>query len=272
MNLNVVAVLTDKNSILIHNFCRERSISCYIGNPRQERLKHFISLISVEYILSINYLFLIDTYLIRFPLKAAINFHGSLLPKYRGRTPHIWAIINNEKLTGITAHLITEECDEGDIILQKEIVVEDNMTGAELLARFRDEYPIMINELLNKINEGTLTFIKQDSSCATYYGKRSPDDGLINWNWQKERIYNWVRALTYPYPGAFCFYEGHKIIIDRMFFSSLGYDYRQRNGTILVVTSANELIIKTQNGAIRLLLRNVDDELMYKFKIGNFLQ
>jgi methionyl-tRNA formyltransferase len=272
MNLKILAVLTDKNSISIHNFCHEKSISLFVGNPRQDRLKQFISNITVEFIISINYLFLIGTDLISFPLKAAINLHGSLLPKYRGRTPHIWAIINNEKITGITAHLISEECDEGDIILQKEILIDQKDTGAELLVKYQNEYPAMIQELLDLINDNSLTYMKQNSSFATYYDKRSPDDGRINWEWQKERIYNWVRALAYPYPGAFCFYKGQKIVIDRCFFSNLGYDCSQKNGTILFIAKTNQLIVKTQNGAIGISLRIGADDLKYKFKIGNFLK
>ena len=80
------------------------------------------------------------------------------------------------------------------------------------------------------------------------FGKRTPEDGRINWNWQKERIRNWVRAQSYPYPGAFSFFNNNKIIIDEIKFSSHGFNFKDENGLILKVNPS--IIIKTVNGAL----------------------
>ena len=99
-------ILTDEKSIEIIQFSKEQEIPLFIGNPRNGTGYQFIKNISVDVITSINYLFLIANDIISHPEKLIFNIHGSLLPKYRGRTPHVWAIINGEKKTGITAHLI----------------------------------------------------------------------------------------------------------------------------------------------------------------------
>ena len=163
------------------------------------------------------------------------------------RRTHIWAIINNKK--SITAHLINESCDTGDIILQIEIPIENHDTGEDILKKFYPNYWILIKDILSKIEENTLTTYKQNHLKATYYGKRIPSDGLINWNWQKERIYNWVRAQAYPYPGAFTYYNKQKLTIDKISFSDDGYINSIKNGTII---STSPVKIKTPNGIITL--------------------
>jgi methionyl-tRNA formyltransferase len=180
----------------------------------------------------------------------AFNIHGSLLPKYRGRTPHVWAIINNEKETGITAHKIDRDCDTGDIIRQIKIEIEENDTGASILAKYESLYLSLIESVLSDIKSNKVNAVRQDHTMATYFGKRTPEDGRIDWNWQKERIRNWVRAQADPYPGAFTFYEQSKIIIDEVMFSSRAYSSDMPNGMIL---SLDPLEIKTPNGAIRIL-------------------
>ncbi|MBO6762588.1 MAG: hypothetical protein JJ909_16650, partial [Roseivirga sp.] len=189
----VIGIFTDKGSQAIIDYAEQNQLDFFIGNPRNGKASGFIANKETDVLLSVNYLFLIEEDLIQWPKTAAINLHGSLLPKYRGRTPHVWAIINNEKATGVTAHLISKGCDEGAIILQKEIMIDPEDTGASILAKYEELYPDLVNEVLNQIAKGEMNPKKQDESLATYFGKRTPEDGEINWNWQKERIMNWVR-------------------------------------------------------------------------------
>ena len=186
-------VLTDKKSVDIIHLCETRKIKHYVGNPRNGRALSMLPGVSCEVLVSVNYLFLIEKDLIDLPEKLAVNFHGSLLPKYRGRTPHVWAIINNESETGITAHIIDEGCDTGAIIASQRIGISPSETGGELLDTFMREYPSFVLDVLRSIENNTYSAAKQDHSLSTYFGKRTPDDGRINWSWGKERIYNWVR-------------------------------------------------------------------------------
>jgi|TARA_B110000037_G_C17074552_1_gene487280 methionyl-tRNA formyltransferase len=245
---NVSFVLTDSKSEGVIALCDQHEIPCFKGNPRNGKGFEFIKDFKVDVIVSINYLFLIETDIIHYSAKLTFNIHGSLLPKYRGRTPHVWAIINNEKETGITAHLIDEGCDTGPILDQIVIPIGQDVTGNDILNKYKLNYFGLVQNVLNKIETDKLVSIEQDDSLATYFGARRPTDGLINWNWQKERIRNWVRAQSYPYPGAFTFFNGQKITIDKVEEFSVGFNYNIINGTILEVKP--NPIIKTQNGAL----------------------
>ncbi len=251
-------ILTDKKSYDIISLAEQKNVPVFIGNPRKCKAKEFISNKPVDVIISINYLFLIESDIINHAKELTFNIHGSLLPKYRGRTPHVWAIINNEKYTGITAHRIDLGCDTGAIIDKIKIRIDDNDTGNDILLKYAEEYPKLVEKVLNSLKNGTISFYEQEENNATYFGKRTPDDGLINWDWQKERIFNWVRAQAHPYPGAFTFYRGQKIIIDKISFSDHGYNFDDENGTILV--SFPKIVVKTPNGAIQLdKIRNLSD-------------
>jgi len=159
----------------------------------------------------------------------------------------VWAIINNETQTGITAHLIDDGCDTGNIVLQHKIDIHPDDTGASVLEKYNIVYPEMVEQVLYEIEKEKLIASPQNNEAATYFGKRTPDDGQIDWNWQKERIKNWVRAQAHPYPGAFTFYKGQKVTIDKIEFADAGFHADMQNGLIL---SVEPLIVKTPNGAI----------------------
>ncbi|MFK7934874.1 MAG: methionyl-tRNA formyltransferase [Saprospiraceae bacterium] len=247
----LVAVFTNKTSSAIVDFCKKNNISFFAKNPRKGAANDFIKNINCDILLSVNYLYIVEKDLLQLPQQYAINLHGSLLPKYRGRTPHVWAIINGEKEAGVTAHLMTEGVDEGDILKQIKISISQNNTGAEILSEYQKIYPELVKVVLAKAVKGTLQPQVQDNSQATYFGKRTPEDGQINWDWSKERIRNWIRAQARPYPGAFTFYQNQKFSIHQAIFSSLGFNYDQPNGTLLSIDNQS-LTVKTSNGALRL--------------------
>ena len=265
-NYKINFVFTDTKSEDIISFCSSNDLPIFIGNPRNGKAKNFINENHCDVLISINYLFIIGKDIINLGKKLSFNIHGSLLPKYRGRTPHVWAIINGEKFTGVTAHIIDEGCDTGDILEQIKIPITLNDTGNDILLKYREHYLPLIEKVISKLKNEKLKPQKQNSKFATYFGKRVPEDGLINWNWQKERIYNWIRAQSYPYPGAFSFYRGEKLTIDEITFSNHGFDYNIDNGTIL---NENPIIIKTPNGAIEIKSIREKIELINK---GDVLQ
>ena len=246
----IIALFTDKSSKAVINLASNIKIDCFIGKPRGGKAQGFIASHSVDVLLSINYLFLIEEDLINWPRKVAINFHGSLLPKYRGRTPHVWAIINNESETGITAHKISLGCDEGDIVMQLSIPIESEDTGDVVLTKYNLIFPQLVRDVLTSIRRETISFTPQDESKATSFGKRAPENGRINWDWQKERIKNWVRAQAYPYPGAFTYLNNRKVIIDQVVFDDYGFHHEQPNGMLLTF---NPTRVKTPNGVLRLV-------------------
>lgn len=255
-NYIICFVFTDKKSKNIITFCEKNEIKCFVGNPRGGKGFNYIKSIEVNFIVSVNYLFLIESDIINHSKKISFNIHGSLLPRYRGRAPHIWSIINNEKETGITAHLIDKGCDTGKIIKQIVIPIEEFDSGNDILIKYKNLYFSMIKYVIDNINSDNITYEKQIEKLATYFGKRTPEDGLIDWNWQKERIKNWVRAQSYPYPGSFTYVKSKKVIIDEVEFSDFGYNYNDQNGKIL---SISPLLVKTPNGV--LIIKNIRNEI-----------
>lgn len=243
-------IATDSASGGIIAFAESAGIPLFKGNPRKGRLAAFLAEHPADLLLSVNYLFLLEEDVLQ-QVRDRINFHGSLLPKYRGRTPHVWAIINNETQAGITAHLMETGCDTGDIVLQEVVPIGEEDTGADLLRAYAERYPHLVNRVVEMWMEGTLQRIPQDHEKASFFGKRSPEDGGINWNWQRERIRNWVRAQATPYPGAFTFAGEHKVIIDRVAYSDAGFSWDMPNG--LVFGTGPNPLIKTPNGALELV-------------------
>jgi methionyl-tRNA formyltransferase len=242
-------VLTDKGSKNIINICNNHNIPVYVGNPRKSAIDVFLNEKSCDVIISINYLFIIEEKVIKLAKRLCFNVHGSLLPKYRGRTPHVWAIINNEVETGITAHVIDEGCDTGDIIKQVKVRIDPEDSGASILEKYKGLYIPLVEGVLSDFVEDKLTFTKQDESKSTYFGKRTPNDGRIDWNWSVERIINWVRAQAAPYPGAFTLHNNNKLIIDKVSKSAYGFCFEMANGTIL---SKSPLLVKCCNSVLEI--------------------
>jgi methionyl-tRNA formyltransferase len=244
-------IATNQKSKEIIDLAAEQNVPVFIGNPREGRLLEFLEDKSCDIILSINYLYLIERDIVCFPKRYAINFHGSLLPKYRGRTPHVWAIIKGEKKCGITAHLIDEGCDTGPIIIQQEVEIMEDDTGQNILEKYKYLYPVLVKEVLSKVERNNIELTIQDETKATFFGKRTPSDGMIDWSWQTIRINNWVRAQSHPYPGAFTFYEGEKIIVDKIDVTTIEFEPLLKNGTIIKVVD-NIPYVKTPNGIVKL--------------------
>ena len=244
-------VFTDRGSVDIVETCRRHRIPVFIGNPRKGRAASIIGEARCDLLFSVNYLFLVEEDILALPTRYAINLHGSLLPKYRGRTPHVWAIINGETEVGVTAHLMTPELDAGAIVRQVAIDVPKEATGAEVLSRYREIYPKLVRQILSDVRQNMVHLTPQDESKATYFPKRTPDDGAIDWQWSRERVYNWIRAQAAPYPGAFFIFGGKRYIVHKASFSELGFRHETENGRVLSV-GQDFLTVKLSNGALEL--------------------
>ena len=244
-------VFTDYRSDEIIEYCQRQCIPHFVGNPRNGKAVAILDQAQCDVLLSVNYLFIVDQEIIKLGRAYAINFHGSLLPKYRGRTPHVWAIINGESVAGVTAHLMTLEMDAGDIVGQRVVPIDHHMTGADVLNIYADVYPEMIVELLDQIPSGMLRPIPQQEKKATYFPKRSPEDGLIDWNWSRYRLRNWIRAQAAPYPGAFFYVGEQKVTVHWSAYDDAGFNHADPNGTVLR-TGPDFLVVKLVDGALRL--------------------
>lgn len=173
----------------------------------------FIESLEPDILLVVGWMRLLTDRVLRIPKIACLGFHASLLPKYRGRAPVNWALINGETKTGNTLMVLEPGADEGDIVAQREIGIEFEDDCCTLYEKVSQTEVDMLTEILPQIRLGRLPRIRQDSGTATVMPRRRPDDGLIDWGKDARRLYDWVRALTHPYPGAFTWINGRKLFI-----------------------------------------------------------
>ena len=172
-----------------------------------------IAKLNPDFIFSFYYRNLLSEPLLATARKGAFNLHGSLLPKYRGRAPANWVLVKGETETGVTLHRMVKRADAGAILAQQKVVIERSDTGLTLHAKLRDAASSLLREALPQLAAGKLTETAQDESKATYFGRRTPADGKLEWQKPAEELFNLVRAVTQPYPGAFCAVGEHKLIV-----------------------------------------------------------
>jgi methionyl-tRNA formyltransferase len=144
-----------------------------------------------------------------------IGIHPTLLPRGRGRAPIPWSIIKGLTKSGVTLFYLEEGADTGDIIAQRDFTIELRDDAASVYAKVANLHYELMKDILPKLVAGRAERVAQDPSKATVWQKRQPKDGLIDWNKTKMAQYNWIRALTRPYPGAFCYFKGQKLSVWR---------------------------------------------------------
>lgn len=164
-------------------------------------------------IYSFSYRYLIPEKILALAPLGAFNVHPSLLPAYRGRAPVNWVLVNGERETGVTLHHMVARADAGDIVGQRSVTIGDSDTALTLYRKLVPLGVELIEELHPTIVAGTAPRRKMDLSKGSYFGRRRPEDGRIDWQWPARRIFNLVRAVTHPYPGAFCFVGGRKLMV-----------------------------------------------------------
>mgnify|MGYP002552900573 FL=1 len=150
---------------------------------------------------------LLSEEILNMPRLGCINIHASLLPAYRGAAPIQWCVINGEEKTGVTIMQMAKGMDTGDILLQKEVVLDEKETGGSLFDRLMETGAELIVEVLPKIVAGELTPVVQKEELATYAGKITKDMGNIDFAKSAVTIERLIRGLN-PWPSAFTHYKG----------------------------------------------------------------
>ncbi len=145
--------------------------------------------------------------------QGAVGIHWSLLPKYRGGSPLVWAIINGESETGASLFYLEDKVDAGRIIAQAPVAIGEHENVAHLIEKLNTVSGRIVVEHVSGILRGTAASWPQDEARATFFRPRLPEDGLIDWRWPAKRIYDFIRAQTLPYPCAFSNYRGQRIRI-----------------------------------------------------------
>ncbi len=172
-----------------------------------------INQLAPDYLFSFYYRNLLGEPLLATAGKGAFNLHGSLLPRYRGRAPANWVLVNGESETGVTLHRMVKRADAGAIVAQQRVAIERSDTALSLHAKLRVAAADLLRDTLPALLAGRVSETPQDETQATVYGRRSPADGQLFWKKPAQELFNLVRAVTQPYPGAFCAVGEHKLIV-----------------------------------------------------------
>ncbi|MEQ4450102.1 bifunctional UDP-4-amino-4-deoxy-L-arabinose formyltransferase/UDP-glucuronic acid oxidase ArnA [Kosakonia sp. YIM B13605] len=184
----------------------------------------------------------------------AFNLHGSLLPAYRGRAPLNWVLVNGESETGVTLHRMVSRADAGAIVAQQRVAIADNDEALSLHRKLAEAAKGMLASVLPTIKTQTFSETAQDDSKASYYGRRTPEDGRLDWEKPAQTLQNLVRAVSDPWPGAYSFAGTHKFIVWK---SRVRTDVAPaRAGTVL---SVSPLLVACGDGALEILTGQMDN-------------
>lgn len=207
---------TEKYSQKISKILKSHSIPHLVTKSvKAKKYYDFISGLTPSLIIVMGWRTLIPKEIFEIPPLGCVAVHESLLPKYRGFAPVNWAVINGETKTGVSLFFLSDGIDDGDIIGQKSVPILTGDTAADLYRKTSLASVRILRKFLPLLKIRKAPKKKQNEKQATYTCARIPGDGQINWRDSTETIYNLIRALSYPYPGAFTYLNGEKLIVSR---------------------------------------------------------
>ncbi len=206
--------------------------------------------LDVDFIFSFHYRRLLPVSLLKTAKRGALNLHTSLLPRYRGRCPVNWVLVHGETETGVTLHYMEEEADTGDIVAQKRVAISETEDARSLYAKVTRAAAALLTETYPLLCSGTARRVRQNEADATYYGGRTVEDGRIDWIQANRDVCNLVRAVTHPYPGAFTFFRGRKLVV----WQARPVDVELGPGIApgSLVASPGDMLVAAGHGTVRL--------------------
>jgi methionyl-tRNA formyltransferase len=194
--------------------CQERSIP-YVQPEASDLLELLpqFKKIAPDYIFSFYYRHLISTAILDTARIAALNMHGSLLPKYRGRAPVNWAILHGETETGASLHIMEAKPDAGDIVGQVAVPIHPDEDATAVFAKVSNAAIKVMQAALPELLQGRVPRTPNALAKGSYFGGRKPEDGRIHWNQSAKQVHDLIRAVAPPYPGAFTDWQGARMVI-----------------------------------------------------------
>ncbi len=172
-----------------------------------------IAALAPDFVFSFYFRQVLQPALLAIPRRGALNLHGSLLPRYRGRCPVNWVLVHGETETGVTLHYMEPTPDTGDVVAQRRVPIADDDTALTLNRKLGDAARELLRDAFPALVAGTAPRVPQDHARATTFGGRRPEDGRLAWQRPARELANLVRAVTHPYPGAFTTWAGRKLLV-----------------------------------------------------------
>ena len=166
-----------------------------------------------EFLFSFYYRYMLKAPWLAVPSRGALNMHGSLLPKYRGRAPIHWAIIHGETETGASLHYMLEKPDAGAVVEAQAVPILENDNALEVSQKVADAAQQVLHRSLPALIAGTAAARSLDLTRGSYFGRRRPEDGRIDWQQTARQVHNLVRAVAPPFPGAFTDVNGCRLAV-----------------------------------------------------------
>jgi methionyl-tRNA formyltransferase len=164
-----------------------------------------------DFLFSFYYRYMLDQAWLSVPRRGALNMHGSLLPKYRGRAPVHWAILKGESVTGASLHYMVEKPDAGALIDQQSVPILENDTALDVSFKVAEAAAQVLRRSLPALVDGSAKARPLDLAMGSYFGRRRPEDGRIDWRRGAREIHDLVRAVAPPFPGAFTEVNGCRL-------------------------------------------------------------
>jgi methionyl-tRNA formyltransferase len=217
--IGIVSLLQDEHEIdryeqPIQNLATELGIPHYETKWMKDRnYQESIAALHPDIIFIVGCRILIPPEIYQIPPLGSLAVHDSLLPNYRGFAPLNWSILNGETQTGVTLFHLNESMDGGDIVVQKCVSIDPDDEAPSVYDRVCDATIDIVLEAYTLFCEGSAIRIEQDYATGSFTCSRTPEDGMIDWHQSTKTIYDRVRALAYPYPGAFTIYETKRLTI-----------------------------------------------------------
>lgn len=212
-----------------------------------------------DYIFVVGLSQLVSEDILAIPSVCCIGFHPTALPFGRGRAPLAWLILDQQSEGAATFFRLENGVDSGAIVAQKRYSVSEQDDVASLIDKLLLAMGSALDELLPRLPSNTLNFVTQDESLATYFEKRTPDDGLIDWQRSADQINRLVRATTDPYPGAYSFVGDQKITLH---VTEVFVDCHIRGvvGRIVQLGESGSFVVQCGNGLLAVTKYVRDDE------------
>jgi methionyl-tRNA formyltransferase len=222
-----------------------------------------------DFLFSFYYRHVLPAALLEVPPLGALNMHGSLLPRYRGRVPVNWAVIRGERETGASLHYMVAKPDAGDLVDQQAVPILPDDTAAEVFNKVTVAAEMVLDRTLPALLARTAARRPLDLAAGCYFGGRRPEDGRIDWSQPAARVHDLVRGVAPPYPGAITAIDGRPARVLRTTWRSVP---TQRPPGTFYVADAGILVACGDGRALRVLELEVDgarvDAAAFRARLG----
>jgi len=221
------------------------------SDPREVEAR--VAALKPDFVFSFYYRHMLSATVLKAPGRGAYNMHGSLLPKYRGRVPVNWAVLNGERETGATLHAMVEKPDAGGIVDQMAVPILPDDLALDVFRKVTFAAEVVLDRSLPKLLDGRANAVPQDLARGSYFGGRKPEDGRIDWSQPGKRIHDLVRAVAPPYPGAFTDVGGRRLRILR---TRCLPERGPRDRPMLASDSWGRLVLRCTDGSVLQVLES----------------